>query len=299
MGTSGDKRGMGITELVVVAGIASVVAVGFSGMLVNSIKGQQGVQVKSSLQQFKSLLTLTLANSDSCNKALGNELVDGSPVRVKRVDDPTQVWFQDGTNMVPDGFTMTSVNLAPHASNPNLALLRMSVRATNPQGVMGPANFPLIIIPLYVKLAGNRVQECGTAGPGGGTNSYNCALQGGSMIDLGNTGVAQCFLPNQISGMVVWIRDLTAFNPIAEGTVRNCQPSDNVLDVVAKSAAYCINPNSALATPCCRRGFKRVRTGEHFYLPPDPSPSSQHTFTCTFVGPQFCWKPGENGCDCN
>lgn len=301
MDKQNDQVGMGITELVVVAGIASVVALAFSGMLVNFIRGQQGVQVKSSLQQFKSLVTLTLANSDSCKKALGGERVDGTPVRVKQVDDPTKIWFQSGTSMVMDGFTIDSVTLAPQPSNPNLALLQMSARATNPRGVMGPSTFPIIRVPLYVRLSGNRVQECGAEGSGGGSTAYHCALQGGSMVDLGGTGVAQCFLPNQMSGMVVWILRLNQIDPPRVGGIETCRPPDNIIDVIAKSAAYCINPNSPTAMPCCRRGFKRVRTGTTYYLwEPAPAPATtQHTFSCTFVEPSFCFEPGQNGCDCN
>lgn len=298
MGKRKDELGMGITELMLMASIAVVVALAFSGMLVNAMKGQRGVQIRGNLQQFKTLLRLTLADAGSCKKALGGAIADGvTPVRVKQIDNPTQIWFQNGTRVAPDGFTITSVTIAPQSSNPYLALLQIAAEVSNPQGSLGSAKFPVMKIPLYVKRMGNTVEECGSEGAGSGGAAFFCGLQGGSMVDIGNTGVPQCFIPNQLSGMVVWIRNMVSDSPIVEGSPRHCQPSDNVSQVSAKSAAYCIHPNSSMAMPCCRSGFKRTRLGT-FYSQTGVT-GSDNVFACFFVAPNFCFNPGQNGCDCN
>lgn len=295
MGKRNDERGMGITELMVVAALAAVVALAFSGMLVDAMKGQRGVQVRSNLQQFKALVRLTLADGESCKRALGGAVADGTtPVRVRQADDPSKIWFQDGTSVVPDGFTITSVTIAPQSSNPYLALLQIVAEATNRNGLSGPAHFPVMRIPFYVKRAGNVVQECGSDGPGLGGPALFCELQGGSMMDVGNTGVSQCFIPHQLGGMVVWSTNLSSNDPIVEGSPTNCQSPNNASQIDAKSPAYCVKPNSSLAYPCCRRGFKRTRTGT-FYS----AVGADSVYSCFFVEPNFCFEPGENGCDCN
>ena len=294
------ERGIGITEVLVVAAVVAVLALGLATMLTNSLKAHQAVQIKDSLQNFKTLVRLTLADSGSCQRALQGAVVNGSaPVRVRDVSNPARIWFEKGTSMVPDGFTISSVTIAPHATHPDLATLHIRAQATDPQRVMGSSVYRVAIeIPMYARRLGSILQQCGAEGPGSGGLIYNCLSQGGSMMDVGNTGLSQCFTPNQASGTVVWHRRLSNIAPLQEGNPTDCHFPNSMTQNTAKSAAYCIRPNSPTAWPCCRRGFKRSRTGTTYYTMVPPV-HSENTFTCYFVEPNFCFEPGKDGCDCN
>lgn len=292
------ERGIGITEVLVVAAVVAVLALGLATMLTNSLKAHQAVQIKDSFQDFKTLVRLTLADRASCVRALQGAVVDGTTqVKVRDVNNPAQTWFENGTRMVPGGFTISSVTIAPHATHPELATLRIRAQVTEPLSAIGSSVYRLPFeISMYAMRSGNILQQCGAEGPGSGGLIYNCLSQGGSMMDVDSTGSYQCFTPNQVSGTGVWHRRLDQIAPLREGTPIDCHLPDDITQKSEKSAAYCINPNSPSARPCCRRGFKRVRTGTTYYT---QTQHSEQTFACYFVGPNFCMEPGDNGCDCN
>lgn len=290
-----NQTGVSLVQALVAMSILLIVSLGFSKIVVDGMRGQKTLQIKSDLRNMRNYLELIASRNESCTRSFGgSELpptpADRSSLVIKNPADGAAVLVQP--NQLFEGFEIEKVELVGREElAPFHYITKLVIKPKLPgiQSTIGSLENETVEIRLLVQTEPtnpNQIVGCG----GESSILYSCVMQGGAMLKSGPSSVHQrCYYKGDLSGNVVWTQELSTGNTV------QCQyPNAHqaATDLSQETPSYCGTGN----LPCCRPGFKRTRLGAIEWAATN---RRETTFSCFYVGGNFCHQPGDNGCECN
>lgn len=290
-----SQKGLSLIQVLIALAILSILTLGFSTVLVNGLKGQKTLQVRSDVRMMSNYLELIFSKTESCTNAIAggtipNDATDKQNIVIKNPQDTANVLIE--TNGQFEGYKIKEVYLTEKTLlQPNYYLTKLVVKPELPTSefTVGTLDHLKIEIPILVEVnpaSPSSIISCGSEN----TPEYQCVSQGGNMSAGGTTGKKRCYHKGDLSGNVVWAQNLT------NGATLSCAYPNSLdnpdTNVSIHTPSHCSTSN----LPCCRPGFKRTRLGAIEW----PAANRRETtFSCFYVGNGFCHQPGVNGCPCN
>lgn len=179
-----NKSGIGILEVIVAAGIFSLIGAGIATLLTNSFKQQRGLESKDTMRQFSVDIEHLLASNSACvNTFSGFTFDTNNQITVTQIKDGTAsatVRYNTGDTYLGN-LTFQNARLQDfvpdNSSNPNLGKAKLHLYTRKVGDTMSAPLMHQVLSLKVLRSPANGIQDCAS------TNTTNFWLSSASNLD--------------------------------------------------------------------------------------------------------------------
>ena len=213
-----NRRGMGLIQVLIVAGLLGFLGLAIASMLTSSLRGQRAIEVRDAVRLFETEILVHLANQAACTASLRNlnPKVPGTAVSLlKRADDSAYVTVGDlvQNRMLKLSQMILSTFTPDHVSAPLQGKSKLFLTLEPLGDPVGPKSFSREIILATTINSGDQLTSCSAISSSGsqfwlasplvtngiytgvdavgiGTTSPSARLDVAGEVKFGSSGVA-------------------------------------------------------------------------------------------------------------